>query len=440
MRNLKKRKNNFFLFYLPEICVAIFAFLSRFIRLAFPPTYIFDEVYHAFTAGQMLKGNPAAWEWWNTAPPGFAYEWTHPPLAKEFMVIGMIFFGDNTFGWRFFSAIFGFGSIVLIYFLAKKLFNSRRIALFSSLAVSFDGLFLVMSRIGMNDMYYMFFALLAFLFFLYDRKYLMSICLGLSVVSKWTGMFGIGILGVFYFLPLLRGLLFKKIDKVYFFKRFLMAFVFFIFIPAAVYVAAYTPFFLGHHSPPREHWSNLHTFIDLQQQMWIYHTTLKATHPYSSVPIQWMLDLRPVWFYVSTKGSKIANIYTLGNPLFMWFGLISIFIAIFNFAKKPKLNILLVVFAYFGFFLPWQWSPRIMFHYHYLPAVPFLGIAIGYVLDLAIKKYKYGKILATSFFIMLAVLFVYFYPLWTGVYLPACPPTGHCISWYNSYFWFPSWR
>ena len=83
--------------WLPEIIIFAFAFFTRLLRLNVPSTYMFDEVYHAFTAEQMFKGNPAAWEWWNTPPKGFAYEWTHPPLAKEFMVIAMSIFGDNAF-------------------------------------------------------------------------------------------------------------------------------------------------------------------------------------------------------------------------------------------------------------------------------------------------------------------------------------------------------
>ena len=80
-----------------EILIFGFAFITRFFRLDYPKTHIFDEVYHAFTAEQMAKGNPAAWEWWNTPPPGFAYEWTHPPLAKEFMWLAISIFGDNSF-------------------------------------------------------------------------------------------------------------------------------------------------------------------------------------------------------------------------------------------------------------------------------------------------------------------------------------------------------
>ena len=110
----------------PEILVFLFALLTRFIRLGEPPTHFFDEVYHAFTAQEMFRGNSAVWEWWNTPPTGFAFEWTHPPLAKEFMVLGIYIFGDNAFAWRFFSAFFGAGIIILIYFITLTLFSQQQ--------------------------------------------------------------------------------------------------------------------------------------------------------------------------------------------------------------------------------------------------------------------------------------------------------------------------
>jgi len=84
------------------ISIIFFAFLIRFWRLGEPNNFYFDEVYHAFTAKQMLLGKHTAWEFWNTPPSGFAYEWTHPPLAKIFMAAGMTVFGMIPFGWRFF--------------------------------------------------------------------------------------------------------------------------------------------------------------------------------------------------------------------------------------------------------------------------------------------------------------------------------------------------
>ena len=99
-----------------------FAFLTRVFDLSSPPNEYFDEVYHAFTAKVIMSSEAAkAWEWWNTPPAGFAYEWTHPPLAKLGMVLGMKVFGENSFGWRIPGALLGVGSVLLVYLLAKEI-------------------------------------------------------------------------------------------------------------------------------------------------------------------------------------------------------------------------------------------------------------------------------------------------------------------------------
>ena len=437
---LKKIKI-YFRKYIFEITIFTFAFLTRFIRLGIPNNYIFDEVYHAFTAEQMLKGNPAAWEWWNTPPKGFAYEWTHPPLAKEFMVIAMSVFGDNPFAWRFFSALFGFGVIVLIYLISYKLFKNRLIALFAAFAASMDGLLLVMSRIAMNDIYFLFFILFAFLLFLHNRKFLMGLALGLSIASKWTGLFGLGIIGMLYVVQLFLQFRNKDINKRIAIKNVLGIPLFFIVLPVLIYLAVYLPFFTGKHTPPSNKPSvfNVETFIGLQQQMYWYHTRLKATHPYQSIPSQWVFDLRPVWIYVDYKDNMVANIYNLGNPLFMWFGLVSVIFLLFEFIRKRTMAIAIVLIGYLGFFLPWVGSPRIMFYYHYMPAVPFLAIASGYVLNKLFSE-KFGKIFVGLFLLLLAILFIYFFPLWTAIHMPKCVIPQGCISWYDSYFWFSSWK
>ena len=439
---IKKEKFlNKILFFLPEIIIFASAFLTRFIRLNIPSNHIFDEVYHAFTAQEMFKGNPAAWEWWNTPPKGFAYEWTHPPLAKEFMVLAISIFGDNSFAWRFFSALFGFGVIVLIYLITKKLFNSRIMAIFAAAVASLDGLLLVMSRIAMNDMYFLFFILLAFLLFLYNRKFLMAIALGLSLGSKWTALFGIGVIGVIYLGQISQSLKNKQIESKKALKNLISAPLFFLIIPLLIYLAVYLPFFTGHHTPPGNKPSafNVETFIGLQQQMYWYHTNLRATHPYQSKPVQWVFDLRPVWIYVDYKDNTIANIYNLGNPLFMWFGITSVIFLFFEYLRKRTLSIAAVLIGYLGFFLPWVDSPRIMFYYHYLPAVPFLAIATGYVLSKLFSE-TMGKIFVGMFLLSLVILFIYFFPLWTAIHIPRCISPEGCTSWYDSYFWFSSWK
>src|SRR5581483_1382303 len=206
-------------------------------------------------------------------------------------------------------------------------------AIIAAFVASMDGLLLVMSRIAMNDSYFLFFLLLTIYMFLKDKKILMGIFLGLSIASKWTAIFAI--------FPLLILFILKE-KKIYERLKFLF---FLLIIPASIYLGSYIPFFLGHHAPPQTNYSNLQTFVELQKQMWWYHTNLRATHPYQSTPIQWIFNIRPVWLFVDykqnlrsddLKQNLVSNIYTLDNPLIPILGIISI---IFLFYKlNYKIN------------------------------------------------------------------------------------------------------
>jgi 4-amino-4-deoxy-L-arabinose transferase-like glycosyltransferase len=384
--------------------ILIFAFISRIYKLNSPQNEYFDEVYHAFTAKVMMGMEKAkAWEWWNTPPEGFAYEWTHPPLAKLGMVLGMTIFGQNAFGWRIPGAILGVGSVFLVYLIAKKIFDDDLTGVLSAAVFALDGLPLVSSRIGMNDTYFLFFALLSIYLFMKEKDLFSAAAWGLSLSSKWSALWTIPIIFILWL---------KRKNKIK------PSILWFLILPPAIYLLSYLPMFASGHT--------LTTWWGMQEQMWWYHTGLKATHAYSSPWWSWPFLIRPVYLYTSDEISGfVSRIYMMGNPFVFWFGLASILTsAVYAYLEKNK-KAGFVVFSYLIFFAPWAASPRIMFLYHYLPSIPFLAIAVGYVLRRNTK-------LIPVFFVLCFASFVYFYPHWAGLNVPL---------WLDrSYYWLPSWR
>lgn len=384
--------------------ILLFSLVTRLYSLGSIKEMYFDEIYHAFTARLVLQGDPKAWEWWNPHPEGFAYEWTHPPISKLGMTLGMYVFGDNSFGWRLPQAILGTLSVYLIYLLTLKIFNrDRLVALLAAAVFSLEGLPLVLSRMGMNDSYVLFFALLSILLFLKDKNLLSAMFFGLAIASKWSGIYVAPIIAISHFV-------FKK--------KFSISYLSFLFIPIVVYVASYSVMFATGHT-----WQQ---FIEVQKQMWWYHTNLVAEHPYTSPAWSWPLLLRPIYLYDGqVVNNLVARIYAIGNPVILWFGLASIIFSVFASAKDKNKKLGFVVFSYLVLFIPWLASPRIMFLYHYLPSIPFLAIASGFMLR------RFPK-LAFAFLAFAFLAFVYFYPHWTGLRIPL---------WLDeSYYWFPSWR
>jgi len=385
------------------IIILLFSLFTRFYGLGNPKNEYFDEVYHVFTAKLMLHGDPKAWEWWNPHPEGFAYEWTHPPLAKLGMVVGMTVFGENAFGSRATQAFLGTMSILVVYLITLSLFKDRKMALLASVILSLEGLFLVMNRIGMNDTYLVFFILLSYLFFIKEKNLLSAISLGLAFASKWSAL---------YFLPIL------PLTHLVLGKKIRLSYLWFLIIPPLVYLTSYTQMFTTGHT-----WSQ---FIEVQKQMWWYHTNLDAEHPYTSPAWSWPILLRPIYLYNGPEINKIVQrIYAFGNPAVFWFGLYSLIVAIIISWKEKVKKLGLVIFSYLIFFVPWIASPRIMFLYHYLPSIPFLTIFSAFVLR------RFSK-LVTPFFVVSILLFVYFYPHWTAINIPEALD--------RSYYWFSSWR
>ena len=67
---------------------------------------IFDEIYHARTAYENIHNLSV-------------YEWTHPPLGKLIIALGILLFGMKPFGWRIMGAYyiyFPYHKIALHYF------------------------------------------------------------------------------------------------------------------------------------------------------------------------------------------------------------------------------------------------------------------------------------------------------------------------------------
>ncbi|MDP2632820.1 MAG: glycosyltransferase family 39 protein [Candidatus Curtissbacteria bacterium] len=413
------------------VIITIFSFALRIFRLNEPGKYYYDEVYHVVTARAYSQNNPAAYDPFAPAPEkGTAFDWLHPPLAKLIQAGSIKVLGDKPLGWRLPSAIFGTGIIVATFFLAYVLFGPTA-AVFASSVIAFENLTFVMSRITMNDVFVTFFVILSFLFsYLYVTRnklrdlLLASIILGLAVSSKWTGAYAIGACFIFILSSKLRA------------KQYDLRLILLIVIPPLIYLASYGQFWLQGHS--------IRQFIDLNKQIWWYQNRHDLEHSYGTTPLYcvpkglsgaktwcpWILDARGVYFSYEQYGEKAGYIYALGNPLIFWSGVLAVSYCLGLLIEQRKKEYALLLFGYFIFWLPWIFSPRIMFLSHYLPAIPFLSISLGVVMAAVWKThFKYISIVVLLIF---AAVFFYFYPISSG--WPIKPAS------IDSFMWLKTWR
>jgi len=391
------------------LAVLVFAASLRLINLSYPDRYIFDEVYHAFTAREYLEGHQVAWEWWTTPPEGVAYEWTHPPVAKYGMVVGMAIFGENSLGWRFGGAVFGVISILGLYKLVHVLFKNDRVALLSAFLLSIEGLHLAQSRLAMNDIYMLTFYIWSLYASVKSRWKLAAVLYGLALGSKWSALYGILPIGLIFLRAHLTNLSVSKVI------RHLLYAVRLLLIVVFTYLLSFAPFILSGHS--------VEQLLELHRQMWYYHTHLVATHAYESTPWQWIFALRPVWYFVE-YAQKVANIYAQGNPLILWLGLIAFVLQLKKIITYPYL---LFYILYSIFVLPWLLSPRIMFFYHYLPSATFLTVILAsWLANFSKKSIFYILVLCSLVFVIMS-------PVYYGIPMPPS-------YWDTLFALFPSWR
>lgn len=225
----------------------------------------FDEIYHARTAYEIVHNISH-------------YEWTHPPLGKVFISLGVRVFGMNPFGWRIVGVLFGIGMLPFMYLFGRRLFRNRTWAAGAlTFLFAFDFMHFTQTRISTIDVYGTFFIIAMFYFMywysqtsFYDTKLwktfiplgLSAVMMGLGCASKWTAVYASAGLAVFFFAIIgWRGYEFYLAKKdptgesdgishahiLQVFKKKLaltigFCVLFFIVIAGTIYVASYVPF------------------------------------------------------------------------------------------------------------------------------------------------------------------------------------------------------
>lgn len=354
-------------------------------------------------------------------------------------------------------------TVGLTYVFARSVKLSEKTSLLAMFLISLDGLSLTLSRITMNDAHVSFFILLASWLYVRWKKQpsfqngvLTALATGLACASKWSGIFLIG----FFFLDALRENLSLQKDKASLSQYFRLGILCFLIVPF-VYLASYGQMFLQ-----GKDWQHLK---DLHQQIIWYQTNLKATHPYQSTPVEWVLALRPLYAYTEpSPEGKMANIYFSANPALAWTGLIVILALATNLVAQmmQKASVLrkaltlpveksgsylqrnwklaeqnhavqtgffVTFLAYLSTWIVWLQSPRIMFFYHYTPAMPFFCVITAMGLMELWNKGGLLKGISLALIATIGLTFLIFFPNWTALTVSVEPFA-------KIYFALSSWR
>lgn len=404
----------------------------------------FDEIYHPRTAYEHLENEPP-------------YEISHPPLGKLIMSVGIAIFGMVPFGWRFMGVLFGVLMLPALYFFLKMLFGGDLVPACGTAVFAFDFMHFVQTRLATIDTYAVFFTLLMYLFFwLYWRAdrgrggrwrlplALSGVCFGLGAASKWTCIYAGGGLAVLWLLDrIFRGAaLYREGRRGAYWREtavnVLWCLIFFLAVPACIYYASYYRY--GTAAGLSGGVGMLFTrdyakiVLDNQKYMFTYHSGVTSTHPYSSVWWQWMLDVRPILYYLqySDDGALRSSFGAWVNPALCWGGLLALAAMAYLAVRRRDRTALFLLVGYLAQLLPWVLVRRVVFEYHYFPSVVFLTLALGYVFRAMELRLPRGRRQVLAFTGISLLLFLMFYPVLSGLEIPV---------WYGRSFlrWLPTW-
>lgn len=408
------------------VIVALFVALIS-VRLLIPSKPFFDEIHYLPPARNILDlSKPLNRE--------------HPPLGKEILAVGIALFGDRTLGWRIMPALFGtialFAAMRAVWFATLRRFATIAAGV---LLVTGFGLF-VESRIAMLDIFMITFAMVAMWMCAGAvresetarwRLALAGASLGFAVACKWNAAPLMAIPGLAFlvvrartagwrFLTAHRGAPIPGMTLV-------EAGVWLGFMPLATYCLSYWPFlFFAERTMPPGGLIDLHfKMIELQEQV------IKP-HAYMSVWWQWVLNIRPIWYYYQVGDGAQRGVLMIGNPLTMLLGLPAVAWCLWAGIKRQRWDALAVAVLYLGTIGMWIVAPKpVQFYYHYLLPSCFLLACLALALD-ALWNSGWRKtvlgILAGS-----VVLFAAFWPILTAAQLDGRKA-------FEAWMWLRTWR
>jgi dolichyl-phosphate-mannose-protein mannosyltransferase len=399
-------------------------------RLTQPRGWVLDEIFHAFSSIRLAAGDANVFLPSAIPPAGSLgdYEWTHPALAKLLTEAGIALLGPSPYGWRLASAVFGAAGIVMCYALGRVLFN-RRVGLVAAALLLVDGLWFVMSRTAMNDIFVATFLLLVYLFFyMYLRLpaadgqkflWLTGAAAGLAFAAKWSAAYPVAAIGVWAVVREL-GLYQRDPNRDWLDRAARLAGAL-ILLPAGIYVLSYAQMFaLG------DSWSQ---FVDLQRQMYHSDVFFKNVIPgLASAWWTWPLAHHPMPLSLEQHGGSSATVLALGNPIVWWAFVPATAGCAWYALRERSAALLLVMVAFLAPWLPWAVAPRGTYLYYFLPSVPAGCLAIAYLLD----RVRLLRLLTIPYLLVTLASFLYLYPVFASWPLSQAEIAGR--------YWLTHWR
>ncbi len=423
----------------------------------------FDEIYHARTAYEFLHGS-------------VPYETSHPPLGKVLMSICVAIFGMTPFGWRFAGAVAGVLMLPGMYLIVRQLTKKTWPAVTSCLLMALDCMHLTQTQIATIDSFPVLFIIFAYFFMLrflqtdFIREKLSTslislgfsgLFMGLSIASKWIGIYAGAGLAVLFFWHCIRMIRMhnntesfikqsalsdmhgETSDAAAAVRRTLVicawCFLFFIAVPLFLYLVSYIPY-MAYSKRIHSLWDYISEVWRAQVGMFNYHSTpnLGMDHPFYSPWWEWPVIGKPMYYasqqYLPEDYPVHHSIFAFGNPVIWFGGLLALPVCLIRSVSnrryvapdtdlhwhiRPFRDDTHYVFLFVGLlaqYLPWVLVPRGTYIYHYFATLPFLMASVCLSLDVQNRRGERICIIFASLLIAAAaVFFIILFPYASGM-------------------------
>ena len=294
-----------------------------------------------------------------------------------------------------------------------------------------------------------------------------GILLGLDAGVKWTGFYFLAFFAVYV---VIVDVLARRRAGIPFWpeagilKGGVVSFVLMVPLAFVTYVGTWTGWLLnpgGYYrdwvqTTPGARWTGLLSWVpDWAQNLWHYQAemygysiNLHTPHPYQANPLTWLLMLRPTsMYYVGTKlgvdgctsqGGCSSAITELGNPIIWWAGTAALIYLIYRLIRYRNWRHGMILMGLAAGYLPWMlYAGRTIFTFYSIAFAPYLYLAlaatfaliVGRPTDASYRRVR-GLSLLAAFLIVVVIVSVFFYPLWTGMQIP---------FWYwQMHMWLPN--